>query len=221
MKKRLTALLLAACMALSLMGLPALATSSDNETPILTDAPSNPFTDVKSTSAFLPGILYAVEKGITNGTTSTTFSPSVTCTRAQILTFLWRAWGSPQSDIKNPFSDLTPEAYYYQAALWAYEKELVSGTTFDAYAPCTRLEAVTYLWKLDGAPQVYETYEDTFPFKDLSNDADALNAVAWAAMEKAITNGTSKTTFAPDNVCTRGQIVTFLYRARELFENQA
>ena len=202
MKKRILALLLTACMALSLMGLPALATEADN-----------PFTDVGEDSPFLAGILYAVENGITKGTTPKTFSPYMLCTRAQIIAFLWRAWGSPEPADDNPFPDLEPEAYYYKAALWSYQMGLLDGTSFDAYAYCTRLEVVTYLWKLAGAAEA----DESLPFTDVSGDADAMNAVAWA-VGAGVTNGTTETTFSPDKRCTRAQIVTFIYRARNLFE---
>ena len=202
MKKRILALALTACMALSLMGLPALATEADN-----------PFTDVGADSPFLAGILYAVENGITKGTTPVTFSPYMLCTRAQIIAFLWRAWGSPEPANDNPFPDLEPEAYYYKAALWSYQMGLLDGTSFDAYAHCTRLEVVTYLWKLAGAAEAGES----LPFTDVSGDADAMNAVAWA-VGAGVTNGTTETTFSPDKRCTRAQIVTFIYRARNLFE---
>ena len=177
-----------------------------------------PFSDVNADSPFLPGILYAVEHGITNGTTSTTFSPYVPCTHAQILTFLWRACGSPAPTVENPFADLQPEAYYYKAALWSFEKGLVDAA-FDPYAACTRLQAVTYLWRLAGLPAAYEAHQADFPFTDVPDDSDARNAVAWASMEQSITNGTTETTFSPDKRCTRAQIVTFLYRGRAVLEN--
>ena len=225
MKKRIMAWILAACAAFSLTGLPASAAETDSPA-TTTDAPAaesvgaveNPFTDVNADSPFLPGILYAVENGITKGTTPVTFSPYSLCTRAQIIAFLWRAWGSPEPTIDNPFDDVKPEAYYYKAALWSYEKGLVGGTSFDAYSYCTRLETVTYLWKLSDAPEAYENHKDAFPFTDIGDDTDALNAIAWASMDEAITNGTTETTFSPDKRCTRAQIVTFIYRARNLFE---
>ncbi len=173
---------------------------------------ANPFEDVAENSPFLAGILYAVEQRITNGTTAKTFSPYAICTHAQIITFLWRGWGSPRSAIENPFSDnIKTSAYYYQAALWAYEKGMIDAS-FDPYAYCTRLQAVTYMWKLPGAPTVSQA---AFPFTDVPDDADARNAVAWAVSHE-ITNGTSSTTFSPDKRCTRAQIVTFIYRARGL-----
>ncbi|MBR3570014.1 MAG: S-layer homology domain-containing protein [Oscillibacter sp.] len=177
------------------------------------DASANPFEDVKADSPFLPGILYAVDKGITKGTTPKTFSPYMLCTRGQILTFLWRAWGSPEPADDNPFPDLEPEAYYYKAALWSYQMGLLDGTSFDPYGYCTRLDAVVYLWKLAGAPASYDSRKGEFPFTDVSDNPDAQNAVAWAALESFVTNGTTATTFSPDKRCTRSQIVTFIYRA--------
>ena len=210
MKKRMMAWILAVCAALSLTGLPAAAEEA------APDASANPFTDVNADSPFLAGILYAVENGITKGTTPSTFSPYTLCTRAQIIAFLWRAWGSPEPADDNPFSDLKPEAYYYKAALWSYQMGLTGGSEFDAYSYCTRLEVVTYLWELAGAPASYEGGGDAFPFEDVSGDADAMNAVAWA-VGAGVTNGTTETTFSPAKRCTRAQIVTFIYRARDLF----
>ncbi|MBR4211649.1 MAG: S-layer homology domain-containing protein, partial [Oscillibacter sp.] len=175
----------------------------------------NPFEDVAEDSPFLAGILYAVEKGITNGTSAKTFSPYAICTHAQIITFLWRGWGSPKPTVENPFPDnIKTNAYYYQAALWAYEKGMVDAS-FDPYAYYTRLQAVTYMWKLPGAPTVSQA---AVPFTDVPDNADARNAVAWAVSHE-ITNGTSTTTFSPDKRCTRAQIVTFIYRARGLTSN--
>ncbi len=230
MKRRVLALLLC----LSLTGVAALAAS---DTPLVASAPDadetsdstpdaeepdsepaavvNPFEDVAENSPFLAGILYAVENGITNGTTAKTFSPYAICTHAQIITFLWRGWGSPASSIENPFPDtIKTNAYYYQAALWAYEKGMIDAS-FDPYAYCARLQAVTYLWKLPGAPTVSQA---VLAFTDVPDDADARNAVAWA-VSHGITNGTTATTFSPDKRCTRAQIVTFIYRARDLTGN--
>ena len=165
------------------------------------------FTDVAATSPYAAAIGWAVDKGITAGTTPTTFSPNTTCTTGQILTFLWRANGSPAPIIANPFTDVKESDYYYKAALWAAEKGMVSGTTLGASAPCTRSATVTYLWKLAGEPSAAKEAA----FADVPGGADYAKAVAWA-VEKGITSGTSATTFAPDALCTRGQIVTFLHR---------
>ena len=190
---------------------------------------TNPFTDVKESSPFFLGILFAVQNGITNGTTSTTFSPSNPCTQAHILTFLWRACGKPEPTISNPFRNLQTDAYYAKAAIWAYEKGLIDNSSFNFYAPCTRLNAVMYMWKLFPHPpttysDMYITHtlyaDEPFPFTDVpQEDIDALNAVAWASMSWSVTNGTSETTFSPDNTCTRGQIATFIYRGWNLFKN--
>ena len=184
---------------------------------VSTDMSSNPFADVQENSPYLEGILYAVEHGITNGTAPAAFSPSATCTHAQILAFLWRAEGCPETEIENPFTNVQPDAYYYKAALWAYQKGLLNISSFDPSAPCTRLDAVTYMWKLAGSPQSYADYQDEFLFTDVSADSDSMNAITWASMDCLITNGTSATTFSPDNTCTRGQIVTFIYRGKSLF----
>ncbi len=168
----------------------------------------SPFTDVPQISYYASAVEWAVEKGITTGTTETTFSPNDTCTKAQILTFLWRANGQMAPTIANPFSDVTEANYYYQTALWAYENGLVEGDTFGGSTPCTRAMTVTYLWKLAGKP----TTTTTCAFTDVDADADYAQAVAWC-VEQGITTGTSQTTFSPDNICTRAQIVTLLHRA--------
>ena len=166
------------------------------------------FTDVSADAWFASSVRWAVNAKITTGTTPTAFSPNATCTKAQILTFLWRAVGSPSSMINNPFSDVKKTDYYYGPALWAYEKGLVSGTKFEGNTPCTRSATVVYLWKNAGSPKA--TYNGTFT--DVAKNADYATAVAWA-VEKGITTGTTPTTFSPGTTCTRGQIVTFLNRA--------
>ena len=166
------------------------------------------FTDVKPSDWFAAAVSWAVEKNITAGTTATTFSPNDTCTRAQILTFLWRAVGSPKQTGDNPFSDVKSDDYFYDAALWAHEKGMVSGKTFEGSTPCTRASTVTYLWKNAGSPKA----SSSTAFIDVSVNADYAKAVAWA-VANSVTSGTSDTTFSPDDTCTRGQIVTFLNRA--------
>ena len=163
------------------------------------------FTDVAENSPFRAAIGWAVKEGITNGTSATTFSPGNTCTTAQILTFLWRANGSPDSDAACPATDVAATSPFYKALCWANEKKLMTNGT--GSAPCTRASAVTYLWKLAGSPKM--TVNDSFT--DVPADADYAQAVAWA-VEQGVTNGVSATAFAPNNTCTRGQIVTFLYR---------
>lgn len=164
------------------------------------------FTDVSATAYYADSVIWAVDKKITSGTSSTTFSPDVTCTTTQILTFLWRANGSPEPTIENPFSDVSDTDYYAKAALWAHEKELISGNAFAGATPCTRSMTVTYLWKLAGSPTMGASN-----FTDVPSGAEYSQAVAWA-VDKKITSGTSATTFSPDATCTRGQIMTFLYR---------
>lgn len=165
------------------------------------------FEDIPLNSYYVDPVLWAVKNSVTSGTSTTTFSPNATCTNAQILTFLWRTSGSPDTKISNPFSNLTPDQYYYKAALWAYSNSMISGSTFDADTPCTRSRAVTYLWKCAGEP---DSSKNT-AFTDVSTGSDYTKAVSWAVKE-GITAGTSKTTFSPDQTCTRAQIVTFLYR---------
>ena len=162
------------------------------------------------TSAYYEGILWAVEKGITTGRTETTFAPSEDCTEANILTFLWRAEGSPAAETaENPFGEaVNAEAYYYKAALWAFEKGMIDAT-FAPNTACTRAQAVRFMWIDAGSPADV----DAASFTDVAADADYAAAVNWA-VDRGVTNGTGDgTTFSPDTVCTRGQIATFLYRA--------
>ncbi|MCI8304632.1 MAG: hypothetical protein HFF52_08400 [Lawsonibacter sp.] len=164
------------------------------------------FSDVKTDDWFANPVLWAVEKGITAGTSATTFSPNADCTTAQILSFLWRASGSPKPTGSNPFSDVESGDWYADAAVWAYEKGMVSGGTFSGNTLCTRSMAVTYMWKAAGSPSAKAS-----SFTDVPAGAEYAGAVAWA-VEQGVTAGTSDTTFSPDSVCTRGQIVAFLHR---------
>lgn len=171
--------------------------------------PEAPFDDVAVTDFFCAPVIWAVGAGVTNGTTETTFGPLEPCMQSQILTFLWRAAESPEPTIVSPYTDptVTEDQYYYQAMVWAYEKGLVLDDGLQQSAPCTRGDVVLYLWRLSGSP---ETAPDA-RFADVPADAEYASAVAWA-VESGITNGTSDTTFEPDKVCNRGEIVTFLYR---------
>jgi len=179
-----------------------------------TSKPVSVFSDVKPTDYFAEAVTWAKEKGVTSGTTATTFSPNVTCTRAQIITFLWRASGSPEP-VGVAYvpagvayvNDVSPGDYYYKAALWAVEKGM-SGRTFLPNAPCTRAMAVEFIWKQAGGPDP----ETQANFKDVPSDATYARAVSWA-LEQGITSGTGKGMFAPNATCTRAQIATFLYRA--------
>ena len=160
------------------------------------------FADVAETAYYRDPVAWAVEKGITNGTSDTAFSPNNTCTRAQIITFLWRAAGSPEPKSACSFTDINAGAYYEKAVTWAAEQGMASGDKFGPNDPCTREMAVEFMWKQAGSPKA-----PAANFTDVSSDA-----VNWA-LEKGVTKGTSDTTFSPNNTCTRGQIVTFLWRA--------
>ncbi len=170
--------------------------------------PPASFYDVPSNAYYADAVRWAVSNGITSGTSSTTFSPHQTCTVAQILSFLYRANGSPRVTGSNPFTDVRTSDYYYEAALWAYQKGMVSGSALRPFAPCTRASTMEFMWKAAGSPAVSGNRR----FDDVSVNASYARAVAWATEQK-ITSGTSSTTFSPNNICTRGQIVTFLYRA--------
>ena len=174
---------------------------------------TNPFNDVKEGAYYYDAVLWAVEKNITSGTSAATFSPNNPCTRGQIVTFLWRAAGSPKpSSTNNPFTDVQAGAYYYDAVLWAVEKGITSGTSATTFSPdtaCTRGQTVTFLYRAAGSP---EAASSTNPFSDVQSGAYYYDAVLWA-VEKKITSGTSATTFAPGTTVTRGQTVTFLYRS--------
>ena len=180
------------------------------------------FRDVAEVDWFAQPVAWAVEKGVTKGTSATTFSPNDTCTVQQILTFLWRSQGEPTPAIDNPFTDVPAGEYYTEAAIWAYEKGLVEGSVFGGKEPCTREMVVTYLWKLAGSPDTIdeEGAYYTYSFSDVS-DAELRDIVSWALYNE-ITNGmsynprTARVTFGPEFICTRGQIVTFLYRAKDL-----
>ena len=165
------------------------------------------FTDVAQSAYYAEPVAWAVEKGITAGKTATTFAPNETCTTAHILTFLWRAMGSPEPTMENPFTDVIESDYYYKAALWAHEKELVSGNVFTASAPCTRGQTMLFLYLLAGSPAAEPT-----AFTDVAADSVYNRAISWAVTE-GITTGKTADTFDPDGICTRGNIVTFLYRA--------
>lgn len=181
---------------------------NDNENNVTKPAAAISFEDVAADAYYADAVKWAVEKAITLGTGDTTFSPDMTCTRAQILTFLWRAVGSPKAEIENPFTDVTSNDYYYDAAIWAYQKDMVDGDAFEGDTPCTRASTVVYLWKNANAPYV----DDMGTFEDVDETADYSMAVAWA-VEEGVTSGVSETEFAPDTICSRGQIVTFLKRA--------
>ena len=171
------------------------------------------FNDVKPGDYFYDAVNWAVEKGITTGTSATTFSPNASCTRAQIVTFLWRASGSPEpKTASNPFTDVAANAYYRKAVLWAVENGITTGTsatTFSPDAPCTRAQGVTFLWRANGS----KAASAAASFTDVASDAYYAPAVAWAA-EQNVTGGVGNGLFSPDTTCTRAQIVSMLYRLR-------
>ena len=177
------------------------------------DGSLNPFQDVPSDAYYFEAVNWAVANNVTNGTSETTFSPNVGCTRAQVVTFLWRAAGQPEpTEGTNPFTDVKEGTYYYKAVLWAVEKGITNGTsetTFDPDETCTRAQIVTFLWRREGKPAPTGANN---PFADVKPSAYFGSAVLWA-VEKGITNGTSETTFEPNEDCTRAQVVTFLFRA--------
>ncbi len=175
--------------------------------------PSQAFVDVKTGDYFYDAVLWAVEKGITNGTSAETFSPEAPCTRAQIVTFLWRAAGSPVVNYAMNMTDVAADAYYAEAVRWALSEGVTTGTSADQFSPdatCTREQAVTFLWRAAGSPAV----SGESAFEDVGADAYYARTVAWAA-QNGVTNGISQALFGTGSDCTRAQIVTFLYRAQQ------
>ena len=170
----------------------------------------SPYRDVSKDSYYYDAVQWASDKGITNGVSDGVFAPDWVCTRGQIVTFLWRSVGSPApKTAEMPFADVAEDAYYAQAVLWAVENGITKGTSETTFSPdqtCTRAHAVAFLYRLAGSPAVTGS-----SFQDVAADAYYTAAVAWA-VQQGITNGTSETTFSPNETCTRAQIVTFLYR---------
>lgn len=169
------------------------------------------FTDVPTGAYYADAVKWAVAEGITSGTSPTTFSPNNGCTRAQMVTFLWRAAGSPEPESDyGPFRDVPKDAYYRKAVLWAAGEGITSGTsatTFSPNATVTRAQTVTFLWRWEGEPEA----DQRSGFRDVPTGQYYSEAVSWA-VEAGITNGTGTTTFSPGQTCTRAQIVTFLWR---------
>ena len=176
----------------------------------ITEEPDLPtFTDVPESAYYYDAVYWAVENGVTNGTSATTFSPDMAVSRAQMVTFLWRAHGSPKATGTNPFTDVSTSDYYYDAVLWAVANGVTNGTSATTFSPdmaVTRAQAVTFQWRAAGSPVVSGS-----SFGDVAADAYYVNAVTWA-VANGITNGTSGTTFSPDVVVSRAQAVTFLHR---------
>ena len=176
------------------------------------DPSISPFVDVQNTADyFYTPVLWAVENGITNGIDETRFAPNQSCTRAQVVTFLWRAMGSPEPTSTDcPFEDVAEGKYYYKAVLWAVENGITTGKSATRFAPkdtITRAEFVTFLWRAQGKPG----HSTSNPFWDVPSGSYYYDAVLWA-VENGITTGKTTEKFAPKDPCTRGQVVTFLYR---------
>jgi len=186
--------------------------AADGDTPF-DPTPDNDFIDVPNGAYFTNAVNWAVENGITAGTTKTTFSPNQVCTRGQAVTFLWRAAGSPKPTLSSTqFTDVPLGKFYFEAVLWAVENGITGGVSATRFAPddkCTRAQIVSFMYRMKGSP----TVSGVSPFLDVPPQLYYSNAVAWA-VEQGITAGTSATLFSPHNDCSRGQIVTFLYRGR-------
>ena len=170
----------------------------------------NPFTDVSTDAYYYKAVKWAQEKEITGGIGNDLFGPDAACTRAQIVTFLWRAAGSPEPKALSSFADVPADAYYAKAVAWAVENGITVGTTAAAFSPddiCTRAHGVTFLHRAAKAT----ASAGASAFTDVADSAYYADAVKWAT-EQGITKGISSTLFGPDETCTRAQIVTFLYR---------
>ena len=172
----------------------------------------NPFIDVPAGSYYEDAVIWAVDKGITTGTSATTFNPNGICTRAQAVTFLWRAAGSPAAKSSAmPFADVKAGSYYETAVLWAVEQGITKGTSDTMFSPdaiCTRAQIVTFLWRANGSPVA----SGNSAFTDVAADAYYAAAVTWAE-KNDVTGGIGGGLFGSDNNCTRAQIVTFIYRS--------
>ena len=169
----------------------------------------NPFIDVKEDDFFFDAVLWAVQNGITNGTTETTFEPNATCNRAQVVTFLYRVFGEPEVTGDMPFEDVASDSWYYKAVLWAVQNGITNGIDATHFGPdldVTRGQVVTFMYRAVKASAPAESV-----FADVDEDAFYAAAVNWAA-ENGVTLGVGNNLFAPDDDCTRGQVVTFLFR---------
>ena len=171
---------------------------------------TSPFSDVSTSAYYYEAVKWAQEKGITGGIGNGLFGPNQPCTRAQIVTFLWRATGSPEPKAMSSFADVSTDAYYAKAVAWAVENGITTGTGDGKFSPdatCTRAQSVTFLFRAIG-----KLVDSKAEFSDVLTDSYYANAVAWA-VENGVTNGIGDGLFGPDNSCTRAQIVTFLFRA--------
>ena len=170
----------------------------------------SPFSDVSTSAYYYEAVKWAAKKGITGGIGNGLFGPNQPCTRAQIVTFLWRAAGSPEPKAMSSFSDVSADSYYAKAVAWAVENGITTGTGDGKFSPdatCTRAQSVTFLFRAIG-----KLVDSKAEFSDVLTDSYYANAVAWA-VENGVTNGIGDGLFGPDNSCTRAQIVTFLFRA--------
>ena len=185
-----------------------------NHTIEVSFARANEFIDVPAGSYFYEAVMWAVENGVTTGVSASRFDPNGVCTRAQAVTFLWRAAGSPAPRSRTvPFTDVPVGSYYYDAVLWAVENGITKGTSDTRFSPddtCTRAQIVTFLWRSEKSPAAGTAN----PFADVKSTAYYAGAVLWAVRED-ITKGTTNTTFSPNADCTRAQIVTFLWRCEK------
>ena len=176
-----------------------------------TEAATSKFSDVTSSDYYAPAVGWATSNNVASGTTDTTFSPNNNCSREQFVTFLWRISGSPEPTVtENSFTDISPSDYGYKAMLWANEKGYVKGTSNTTASPdmnCTRAQIITIEWRVSGS----KTDAAASNFSDVSSDEYYATAVNWAAANK-YANGTTETTFSPNNNCSRAEAVTFLYR---------
>jgi hypothetical protein len=170
-----------------------------------------PFTDVLQEDYFYDAVLWALQNEITEGTSETLFSPQQPCTRCEVVTFLWRAAGSPEPTLTtSPFGDISPDAYYYKAVLWAYENGITVGTGDGMFSPdkvVTRGESLTLIYRAKGAKTIIAN-----PFKDVTAGSAFYDAILWA-FANGVTTGMSDDTFGSDQSCLRAHIITFLYRA--------
>ena len=211
-KTKWVAALLSVCLIFAM--LPTVAFAENDVGSTGSAGQDNPFGDIHEGDYYYDAVLWVVEQGITSGTSATTFSPDISCTRSQMVTFLWRSVGSPNAPYAvSPFEDVSSDAYYYEAVIWAAEQGITSGistTTFSPEATVTRAQAITFIFRSMGTPAPAQSA----PFSDVSADAYYASAVSWAA-EQGVTGGTSADTFSPDSACTRGQIVTFIFRSKE------
>ena len=185
-----------------------------NHTIEVSFARANEFIDVPAGSYFYEAVMWAVENGVTTGISASRFDPDGICTRAQAVTFLWRTAGSPEPETRTmPFTDVPVGSYYYDAVLWAVENGITKGTSDTRFSPddtCTRAQIVAFLWRSEKTPAAGSRN----PFTDVKPGAYYLDAVLWA-VESGITKGTTAMKFSPDADCTRGQIVTFLWRCKK------